>query len=386
MRILALEAFYGGSHRAFLDSWIERSEHGFTLLTLPNTKWKWRMRHAAICFADQASERLTQGENWDLVFATDMLNLAEFKGLAPGSIARLPSVMYFHENQLTYPVREERERDLHFAMSNIVSALASDGVWFNTAWHRDNFCEAVREFLARMPDNRRPSTADEIMTKSQVHAPGIEPIRPKSGKRRAGPMRILWCARWEHDKGFGDFFEAVEQLECAAVDYRLNVVGQQFAEVPAVFEQARSALGHRIDHWGYVESRAEYEEILRESDVVVSTAHHEFFGIAVLEAISAGCYPLLPDRLSYPELLSRYPGDAGRFMYDGTVGSLVDKLVLVARLIDDSGTPWSDGRNDLVEASSSYHQESLIPARDSALLQLLTSRDLVKPWRLETGP
>jgi len=36
---------------------------------------------------------------------------------------------------------------------------------------------------------------------------------------------------------------------------------------------------------------------------VLSTARHEFFGIAVVEALLAGCLPWLPDRLSYPELL-----------------------------------------------------------------------------------
>ena len=40
--------------------------------------------------------------------------------------------------------------------------------------------------------------------------------------------------------------------------------------------------------------RGEYLELIGTCDVVASTARHEFFGIAVAEAMAAGCAPLLP--------------------------------------------------------------------------------------------
>jgi hypothetical protein len=139
-RILALNPWHGGSHQAFLDGWSRHSRHQLTVLKLRPGRWKWRMRHSAVTFA----ERL-KGEDgplpgsFDALFCTDMLNLAEFRGLAPLWVAQLPAIVYFHENQLTYPVREERERDLHFAMTNITSCLAADRVWFNSDWHREEF-------------------------------------------------------------------------------------------------------------------------------------------------------------------------------------------------------------------------------------------------------
>ena len=53
MNVLALEPYYGGSHQAFLDGWRGHSRHSWSLLSLPPHKWKWRMRHAPITFAEQ---------------------------------------------------------------------------------------------------------------------------------------------------------------------------------------------------------------------------------------------------------------------------------------------------------------------------------------------
>ena len=199
MRILALEPYYGGSHKAFLDGWSARSTHTWTVLTLPAYKWKWRMRHAAITLADQVAKRVADDEKWDIVFCSDMLNLAEFKGLAPPTVQRLPSIVYFHENQLTYPVRHETERDYHFVMTNITTALAATQVWFNSAYHRDSFLGALPAFLKRMPDHQPLNAVELIRGKSYIQPQGINSFPPRP-PRKDGPIRLLWAARWEHDK------------------------------------------------------------------------------------------------------------------------------------------------------------------------------------------
>jgi glycosyltransferase involved in cell wall biosynthesis len=340
MKILTLEAYYGGSHQAFLDGWQKHSKHNFTLLTLPPSKWKWRMRHAAITFAQRvnqllstesggtAKRSLTVEAPWDILFCSDMLNLAEFLGLVDESVRRLPKAVYFHENQLTYPVQVESERDYQYCMTNITTALAADAVWFNSDFHRDEFLEAIGTFLKRMPDYQPMEAIDAIRHKSFIHPPGIVPIGHVK-ERKTGPIRILWAARWEHDKNPEDFFAAMKILKDKGLDFRLNVIGEQFRDRPEVFDWAKAYFADHIDRWGYQSSRTEYEAALAESEIVVSTANHEFFGIGILEAIAAGCYPLLPNRLSYPTIIRSLVDSENQlasFLYDGTVGHLALRL------------------------------------------------------------
>jgi glycosyltransferase involved in cell wall biosynthesis len=326
MRILTLEAYYGGSHKAFLDGWLNHSEHDFTVFSLPPSKWKWRMRHAAITFAQQINALVAEGKEWDVLFCSDMLNLAEFLGLVDTSIRKLPKIAYFHENQLTYPVQIESERDYQYGMTNITTATAADAVWFNSAFHRDEFLDAIGAFLKRMPDYQPVEVIEQIQAKSSIHPPGLAPIT-HSKERKPGPMRILWAARWEHDKNPEEFFAAVKVLKEKGLDFRLNVIGEQFRDRPEVFDWAKDHFADHIDRWGYQASFEEYEAALAESDIVVSTANHEFFGIGMLEAIAAGCFPLLPQRLSYPTIIWTLVKDSGEaFLYDGTVEDLTKRL------------------------------------------------------------
>lgn len=363
VRILALEPYYGGSHQDFLDGWRSHSRHEWTVLTLPAWKWKWRMRHASLTFARNAAELLDADESWDLIFCSDMLELAAFQGLAPPKIRLLPAVLYFHENQLTYPVRHADERDLHFGLSNMNSALAAERVWFNSDYHRRTFLSALESTLNRMPDFVPAEAVGLIDDKSAVQPPGVESFRPRGG-RRSGPMRIAWAARWEHDKGPDDFLEAVERLADSGADFRLSVMGEQFREVPAVFDTAAERFAGHIDHWGH-QSKDEYHRALQQADVFISTARHEFFGISVVEAAAAGAFPLLPRRLSYPELLAD-ADDADDFFYDGSAADLARRLIELSQRISN-GRLWGEDPDRARRAVARYFWDTRTAQLDSAL-------------------
>ncbi len=372
MKILALEPYYGGSHKAFLDGWISRSRHDWKVIGLRAYKWKWRMRHSAITFSNIVNDWVKKGQKWDAVFCSDMLNLAEFKGLCDHGISGIRTVLYFHENQLTYPVRAESERDYQFAMTNITSALAADAVWFNTDYHLNEFQLAVNKFLKRMPDYQPTDVLNLIRTKSQIHPPGIEHAPGKIGPRKHGPMRILWSARWEHDKNPEDFFEALKILQQKGVNFRLSVVGENFRDRPAVFDRAKVLFRDKIDVWGYQQDRIDYEKALSDADVVVSTADHEFFGIGVLEAAGAGCYPILPRRLSYPEIFGSAE-NVNEFFYDGTVEALAEKLRETAEKIR-MNVLWSGDDRRVLKVAEKYLYNRLAGNMDDAIEEQVTKK------------
>jgi glycosyltransferase involved in cell wall biosynthesis len=302
-----LEPYYGGSHRAALDALLGAVEWDADLLTLPARKWKWRMRGAAITMAEQVRELAEAGERWDLLLCSTFLNLAEFKGLAGRTVADVPSIVYFHENQLVYPARHEREWDFHFPLANITSALAADRCLFNTRFNLEGFLEEIPGFLARFPDHIPSGVAGAVAERSEVLPPPFDPapfdrVAPSRGER----CRIVWPHRWEHDKAPQDFFEVVRQLAAEGLEFEVVVAGQAFGDTRESFERAAAPLGERVVHLGEPEDLDSYARLLASSDVAVSTAVNEFFGLAMMEAAYAGCRPLVPDRLCYPEL---YPDE-----------------------------------------------------------------------------
>lgn len=303
MRVLLVEPYYSGSHRAWADGYVRHSSHDVRLITHPGRWWKWRMKGGAVTLA--ASLESLEGWAPDVVLVSDMIDLAHFRVLARPHIGDPPTALYFHESQLTYPVAPGTSPDHSYSLTNWISACAADAVLFNSGYHRQVFFERLAGFLAAFPDMGHEHLIQDVESRSDVLPVGVDLawVHPRSTGR--GTPRILWNHRWEYDKDPEAFADAVEHLLRIGVDFELVLVGPRPGRIPAALARIREVAGDRIVHDGEAPTPT-YRKLVAGSDIVVSTSRQEFFGISVVEAIASGCRPVLPDRLSYPWLI---PGE-----------------------------------------------------------------------------
>ncbi|MDE2835728.1 MAG: DUF3524 domain-containing protein [Bacteroidota bacterium] len=307
MNVLALEPWYGGSHRNFFKGLTENSRHDIRLVTMAARFWKWRLHGGAHTLARKTRQLVESGFTPDVVLASSMVNVPAFLALARRELPGVPLLYYLHDNQLTYPLPEEEKRDLSYAHINYLSCLAADRVVFNSQFHYDEFMRALPGLLSVYPDYTHLHTIAEIRAKSSVLHVGLDltsHAQFSTGKEDSGlPPVILWNQRWQYDKNPDAFFKLINRLDDTGCKFRLILAGKHFEKQHSQFDETFERYAERILHYGYAEDFAEYSQLLHRADIVVSTAIHEFFGIAMMEAIYCGCHPLLPDHLSYPELI-----------------------------------------------------------------------------------
>ncbi len=361
-RILFIEPYHGGSHQMFAKGLIAHSSHTIDCVTLPACNWRWRMAGSALHFARQG----IAFDQYDGIMVSGLLRLSDLNALAKTKLP--PTLVYFHENQITYPmpVKGKEKRDIQLFMADITTALCAQRVAFNSRYHMNAFLAAIPEFMDHMPDYPVPGMADDILEKSSVLYPGMD--FPDSGEKGGrGNQKIplvIWNHRWSYDKNADSFFYAVTTLADQGLAFELAVLGEcPGGRIPESFLKARDRLGPRVVRFGFAEDRAEYIGWLKRGTVAVSTANQENFGMSMVEATRYGCVPLLPHRLSYPEILpERFHGAC---LYRNQKEFLMKFRLLLTEPADLGAL-----RADVSQAMAMYDWELRIEAFDRELERL----------------
>jgi hypothetical protein len=99
-----------------------------------------------------------------------------------------------------------------------------------------------------------------------------------------------------------EFLSSLEAIASEGLSFEVALCGQSFQSQSERFLGAVKRLGSRVIHLGFADEPL-YHELLAKADITVSTAFHEFFGISIVEAITCRVFPIVPARLSYPELI-----------------------------------------------------------------------------------
>jgi len=113
-RLLIVEPFYGGSHKQLID-FLQTLPFEIELISLPAKKWHWRARTSALYLSQVIPKNVTV----DILFVSSVLNLSELCALRPDLAKIQKKIVYFHENQLNYPVQKVKERDFQYGYNQI---------------------------------------------------------------------------------------------------------------------------------------------------------------------------------------------------------------------------------------------------------------------------
>lgn len=357
-RILLIDPFLGGSHKKWAEGLAKYSAFEVEIMGLSAHHWKWRMQGAAMTMARRLKDLKYEP---DLILVTDMLDLATFKGLITKTFQAVPIVLYMHENQLTHPMPEGQKLDNVYALKNFSSCLAADVVWFNSAFHKNSFLEALPAFLGQFPSPNEKGQIISIQQKSRVMPLGLDLAnleRYKVREKDANRAVILWNHRWEYDKNPKRFFEVLLQLKERGIEFKLVILGESYERKPAIFERVPQLFKEELLHFGYAESKAEYYNWLWHCDILPVTSHHDFFGISVVEAIACNVKPLLPYALAYPEHLPKAYKSSFFYEDDNQLANQLQRMIMNVRILR---------KQDVRQYVLKYDWQTMIQEYDEAI-------------------
>jgi glycosyltransferase involved in cell wall biosynthesis len=176
-----------------------------------------------------------------------------------------------------------------------------------------------------------------VGTEEKVHVTGLpynsREVRDRFAKELLPPKRIrkqvVYSSRWDSEKRPELFLEIIERTLQYDPEFRFVVTTSAEklrSNDPNLLAQLEAKIRKYPHHIELRENQTKeaYYRTLQESEVQINTADQDWVSWTLLEATTAGCKPLYPEFLSFPEALEF----DGTYMYEkGNADSAARKLV-----------------------------------------------------------
>ncbi|MEX2131849.1 MAG: DUF3524 domain-containing protein [Pseudohongiellaceae bacterium] len=310
--ILLLSAYDARSHRQWRGSLAEMfPDYAWTQLSLPPRHFNWRIRGNSLSWGFGQRPLLT--EKFDLLIATSMVDLSSLRGFVP-PLAQIPTMVYCHENQFVYPASNAQYSSVEPRLTSLYTVLCADQVVFNSSYNRSTFIEGAEQLLNLFPDYVPAGLVTVLQQSRVIPVPLPSACQTSLAHHRIDSkpacLQVVWNHRWEYDKGPMLLLAIANAIAARSLPICLHVAGESFRRQPEEFQLVGQIMQQHCrrlklepPQFGFIPTAQDYYRLLSSCDVVLSTALHDFQGMAMLEAMTCGCTPLAPERLVYPEYL-----------------------------------------------------------------------------------
>jgi hypothetical protein len=351
--ILALEPFYGGIRRSMLEIIVRRSRHRWTLLKLPPRRIERRLTTASVWFAEQLSRHWIGSV--DVLFTSEALNLADLQRLLP-QIARKPSVVYFHGNQLP---DVSATHDGPLDLINLNTATAANEIWFNSMYHVRVFLARANALVRRHPELSGLNPVPELMGKATVVVPPVNVPQVRDlaeSERVARGRRTVFVETRDANNRLLN--AVMSLLKRRGESFQLITVGpveELSPDLPRVTVPENDETAHARG--------------LLQSSIFLSTRFDAPCDHHAIRALAAGCWPLVPQMGFYREVL---PDSLhSPCLHDGNVDHLASRLMDVWLMERPAGYEAK-----LAEILTKYDPDAAVQAIDDRLDQLVVAQSL----------
>ncbi len=138
----------------------------------------------------------------------------------------------------------------------------------------------------------------EWETKTSVIPYGIRPVDEEAAPqppRGNAPIRLVYTGRVVNDqKRVFRFVPLVKELESRGIPYHFTIVGEGLDKSELMWRLDRSVSSGNVHFTGKL-PKDDIDRILSRSHVFILTSDFEGLPLSLLEAISHGCVPVVPD-------------------------------------------------------------------------------------------